>query len=221
MKIIAHRGNNLDKVENNISGILNSLNYDYIDGVEIDVRMTLDNKIVICHDLIIKTINNEFKILQKERLNNLRKETFIKSKKKYKINKLESLLKKIKTDKLIIIECKLEMGNINKFVKSILKVLKKYKNLNILLCSFNYDLATKLKSRYKKVGLLIGYKININKNKNFDYLLVSSSYNNDLSVPYFVWTINSINNYNKIMEINKNSCFLGIITDKSYIFKGY
>ena len=202
-------------VENDINSILNVLEFDYIDGVEVDVRMTKDHKIVICHDLIIKTINKEYKILQKEKFSNLKNDLFIKGKTQYKINKLDDLLMQIKSNKLIIIECKLELGNINKYLKCLNKVLRKYKNLNFILCSFNYDLACKLKNKYKKVGLLIGYKINVNKDKNFDYLLVSSSYTKDLDKPYFVWTINSLEKYYKV---NINSNFMGIITDNGYLF---
>lgn len=216
MKIISHRGNNLEKVENNISGILNTLSYDYIDGTEIDVRITKDNKLVLCHDLIIKTINGDYKILQKERLSDLQKEIFIKGDIKYKIEKLDKLLKKIKNNKLIIIDCKLEFGNEYNFAKLLLNIVKKYKKINILLCTFNYKLACILKVKYKKVGLLIGYKVNSNKKKSFEYLLVNKSYDKNIINNYFVWTVNSVVKFDKI---NKNEKFLGIITDKGYLFE--
>ena len=56
-KIIAHRGKTNKKVkENTYLAIINALNDYNIDGVEFDIRLTLDNKIVLSHDSnIIRT----------------------------------------------------------------------------------------------------------------------------------------------------------------------
>ena len=56
MFLIAHRGNNNDLRENSKEAILSALNQPYIDGVEFDVRMTKDKKIVIIHDSLINFI---------------------------------------------------------------------------------------------------------------------------------------------------------------------
>ena len=54
-KIIAHRGIYNNKIkENTYLAIFNAFNNKYIYGVEFDIRLTKDNKIVIIHD---KTIN--------------------------------------------------------------------------------------------------------------------------------------------------------------------
>ena len=50
MKIIAHRANDGIHEENSLEAILNSLEKEYIDGIEIDIRLTKDNKLIICHD---------------------------------------------------------------------------------------------------------------------------------------------------------------------------
>ena len=77
MKIIAHRGNNIEKVENNISGILKTLSYSYIDGVEIDVRMTKDGVLVLEHNLLISTIQKEVKNIAKEKYKDLKTGAYI------------------------------------------------------------------------------------------------------------------------------------------------
>lgn len=74
MKIIAHRGNDGIHQENSLEAILNSLDSIYTDGVEIDVRLTKDNKLVINHDPFYKGnyINNTNAVkLQKQGLNTL------------------------------------------------------------------------------------------------------------------------------------------------------
>lgn len=54
MKIIAHRGNDNIHRENSIKGIINSLNKEYIDGAEFDIRLTKDNIFVLNHDPIYR-----------------------------------------------------------------------------------------------------------------------------------------------------------------------
>lgn len=58
MKIISHRGNGFNFKSNTKEAILYSLNIDYIDGVEFDVRITKDKKIVIIHDPVINFVSN-------------------------------------------------------------------------------------------------------------------------------------------------------------------
>ena len=54
MFLIAHRANNNhDFSENSLKAILNVLDKDYIDGIEIDVRITKDKQLVLIHDLVI------------------------------------------------------------------------------------------------------------------------------------------------------------------------
>ena len=58
MFLIAHRGNNDHGFsENSKKAILNSLKEEYIDGVEFDVHITKDNKIVLIHDCVIDFIS--------------------------------------------------------------------------------------------------------------------------------------------------------------------
>ena len=59
--IISHRGNDLHKFkENTKEAIISTLSNDYTSGVELDVRMTKDKKIVLSHSLFYKEhiINN-------------------------------------------------------------------------------------------------------------------------------------------------------------------
>ncbi|MBR2588563.1 MAG: hypothetical protein IKD77_05110 [Bacilli bacterium] len=54
MKIIAHRAHTEKYKDNSLKSILYSLNQNYIDGIEIDIRMTKDFKFVLNHDPFYK-----------------------------------------------------------------------------------------------------------------------------------------------------------------------
>ena len=58
MKLISYRGNDNHKYkENTKEAILSSINQNYIDGVEFDIRLTKDNYFVIYHNLLIEYNN--------------------------------------------------------------------------------------------------------------------------------------------------------------------
>ena len=152
---IAHRGNDNHKYkENSILGLLYSLNKDYIKGIELDIRITLDNKFVLNHNA-----THDFKVIKNTK------------QKALKLDTLEDLLKKIKSSKIIMIEIKDDDISI---VKKLHKVIRKYK-LNYYIFSFNYNVVKTFKETYPKynVGLLVTKVINSNKDINiFDFSIV-------------------------------------------------
>ena len=198
MKIIAHRGNDEVHKENSLEAILNSLSKSYIDGIEIDIRMTKDYNFIIHH--------NPFFV------GYYIKKTKIKKLQKKGLNSLEEVLKQIKSDKIIMIEIKEESDKYKLLLLRLNKILKKYP-LSYYLCSFNYNLIKYLKNKYSqyKAGLIIGYKINENYlHNNFDF----SSVNYKLTPiktnkETFIWTVNKKELLNKIAD-NQN-----IMTDKA------
>lgn len=198
MKIIAHRANNNHKYkENTIEGIIDSLNKDYIDGVEFDIRLTKDKYFVLYHNATYK--------------DNLIKNKYLKD---LKLDELNNVLKNIKSNKIILIDIKCEEGNYKEMSDYLIKVLKKYKKLNIYLCSFNYEMCLYLKEKTKyKVGLLISNLINKNKNiKPFDFISINYKIYKDINKDTFVWTINKKELFKKFL--NKK---VYIITDKAYL----
>ena len=207
-KFISHRGNNSDTCENNLECLKNVLNYNYISGIEIDIRQTKDLKLVLSHNSFVRK-NFNFYFISKTTLKNLKQNTYIIKGKDFKINTLKELLSTINTNKIILLDIKYRI-NIHKFYN----IIKKYKHLNIYICSFNYDLVLKVKKTYPhlKVGLIIGYKMNENKDITpFDFISVHYNSVDKYKKEHFIWTINNINHLN---NINDN---LGIITDNSYI----
>lgn len=214
MNLISHRGNNDHNfLENSKEAILDVLSKKYIDGVEFDIRMTKDKKLILYHNMLIKTNNNyEFisnkTLLEIKKINN-------------NITTLDELLKKIKTNKIILIELKYESNNYNELITKFINIIKKYRYLNIYICSFNYELIKTIKKHYpyNKCGLIIGYLMNTNNiTDQFDFFLYGSNYikliNYDKEI--FIFDINKKDKLKFIQEKLKKDFY--IISDKSYLF---
>ncbi len=213
MHLISHRGlDNHIYSENSLKAIEIALSKDYIDGVEFDVRITKDKKIVLIHDPVIDLISNGSGIVKYMNFIDLDKYQYGKSKES--IITLDNLLNKINTDKIILIELK-EFGNdfIN-LVEETVKIISKY-NLNIYISSFNYKLLNYIKSKYQniKCGLIIGYGLNIiHLKNNFDFNIISSFYYKQASNSKLTFVFNTDkNNY----EFNHN---IYLITDTGFKF---
>lgn len=197
--IISHRGNDIyGYKENTKKAIISTLKSDYTDGVEFDIRITKDNKFVINHDLIFNG-----KIIKNTNYKDL------------KLDELNNTLKKIKSDKIIIIEIKDNLKNIN----TLCKILKKYKHLNIYIHSFNYRMLKNIKLNYPnyKVGLIVSKLFNQDKNISiFDFISLNYRIYNNTYNDIFIWTINNKKNFKKY-----NSKNINIITDKPYLNVDY
>lgn len=205
---IAHRGNNADACENEISCLKTVLNYNYVSGVEVDVRQTKDKKLILSHNSFLRKDFN-FYFISKYNLYQLKKKTFMLKGKKYKISTLKEFLSNLKTEKIILIDIKDKID-----IKSFYKLIKKYNYLNIYICSFHYDLMYLLKKRYPKlkVGIIIGYTMNEKRNIDiFDFVSIHYNYHNKYLKDYFIWTVN----HPYILKNLDNN--LGIITDNSYL----
>lgn len=214
MYLISHRGlDNHMYSENSLKAIENVLSKDYIDGVEFDVRITKDKKIVLIHDPVIDLISNGSGIVKYMNFVDLDEYQYGKSKES--IITLDNLLNTIHNDKIILIELK-EFGNdFIDLVEETIKVISKH-SLNIYISSFNYKLLNYIKSKYKNVkcGLIIGYGLNtIHLKNNFDFNIVSCHYYKQVnnSKLTFVFNIGK-NNY----DFNHN---IYLITDNSFKFK--
>lgn len=220
MEIISHRGNNNhDYNENTLDAVINAINKDYVDGVEIDIRITKDNNLVVIHDLVI----DNGKIVREMTLKELFKYNFGNELHYSKIATLEDVLKNVTNNKKIIIEIKEESNDFITLVDKLDELLKKYSNRNILLCSFNYQLCKYIKKNYKyKIGLLIGIKLNLDKfYNNFNFNSINYRHINKIVFKFkrnYIWTINSEKEFKKLKKkIVKYN--IGIITDKPYLLK--
>ena len=208
MKVIAHRGNDNNENNNRMEGLLDCLEKDYIDGVEFDVVMTKDYKFILSHDYILKT-KTSFYNVKKETLKFLKSKEFIKNGKVYPIVELKEFLDKINSNKILLMEFKID-ENEKIFAKKIKPIIKKYKNLNLWICSFDSNVL-KFFEEYK-IGLIKTRIINQHKSGNYNF--ISINYIQKQKLPYFIWTINHR------IKLPNDKNFLGIITDKPRLFKG-
>lgn len=215
MKFIAHRGNdNHSYRENTKEALLWCLNQDYIDGVELDIRLTKDKKFVIYHNTSIVELGIIRKFIANETLEDLQKINFGTIEKPYYLNSLKDFLDSITGDKIILLDIKKEIGKIEDELDILRKVCITYSNLNIYVCSFCYELV-KLSTNMCKfpVGLLISDIINKNKKySGISFLSVSKGAFFDISSSKkkFVWTIN------KKKDIKESYKDVYIITDNAY-----
>ena len=212
MNIISHRGSNISKYQKNTKqALLTAINLDFISGIEFDIRITKDKKIVIIHDPIINLVSNGSGLVKKLKYKKLLKYNFGTKENPSKICTLEELLDDINSDKKILIELKEESKNYKTFVNIVYNIIKNYK-LNIYIASFNYELIKYFSLFYNKCGLIIGNGINIDKKyNNFNYNILTYKYRKIYNKKEtFLWTINSykddLDNYN-------------IITDNPYLLK--
>lgn len=195
MKIIAHRGNDGIHKENSLEAIINSLNKKYVDGVELDVRLTKDKKLIINHDPFYNGyyINNT-NAVKLQRLG---------------LNMLDEILINISNNKIIMIEVKVDDKQIKQMTKKLIKTLNKYK-LNYYICSFNYNFLIDFKKCcHIKAGLIISIKINTKHiNNNFDFNSINILYNKKIpNKETFRWTVNT---KKELEKVNKNE---NVITD--------
>lgn len=193
---IAHRGNNGGEYkENSVSAFINCFNTSYIDGIEMDVRLTLDRVLVVSHsDLFNGKVISKTKFF------------------KLGIDSLDYVLSCLSNKKIIIIDVK---GNNLDIVDKLYSVLSKY-DYRFYICSFNYDIVSLFKEKYSnyKVGLIIGYMINIDKIHNdFDFNLLHYNLYKRCGVKEsFLWTVND----KFVYDIVKKYCSF-IITDRAYL----
>lgn len=214
MQFIAHRGNDNHKFrENTKEALLWCLKQDYIEGVELDIRLTKDNQFIIYHNTSIVELGINRLFIANETLEKLEKINFGTADNPFYLSSLTSFLDSVNTNKIILLEVKKEFGNIEKELEVLRRVCITYANLNIYICSFCYELV-KLSTNMCKfpVGLLISDIINKNKNySDIEFLSVSKGAFPDISSPKkkMVWTINKKSDlkslYNNVYIITDNA----------------
>jgi len=216
MNLIAHRCNNDGGFyENSLFACKNCLLKDYIDGIEVDVRLSRDNVLVISHDNLVKTNKGKIFNINKTKYNSLKKYNIGDSNNIVRIISLESFLNSINTSKKIIIEIK---DDDFKVVDILYNVISKY-DLNFYVCSFHYDVVDLLKNKYPnvRVGLIIGYMFNLDKIHNkFDFNLLHYNLVNRINKTkeVFIWTVDNEKIYNRIRKYGND---INIITNKAYM----
>lgn len=202
MKYIIHRGITSNRFkENSYIAIKRALIDKSSLGVEFDIRLAKDDKIVLSHDNIIN-----FNYIENMNYNDIIKNKYLTT--------LDKVLN-INTDKILLIDIKVN-NNYKKFGNLLLKELDKYER-NIYLASFNKKVIKYLrkKTKYKKGIITLNYKKNNNDFVVINYNTISSKKINDIkNKEIFIWTIHNNNDLEKVKNKFSNIDNFYLIIDK-------
>ncbi|MTI71530.1 MAG: glycerophosphodiester phosphodiesterase [Firmicutes bacterium] len=185
-KIIAHRGASGYAPENTIESFKKALILKS-DGIELDVHLTKDKKLVVCHDEKVNRTTNGKGYIKDLNLKELKKldagSWFDKKFKNVTIPTLEEVLDLIK-DKNIFLNIELKNNIIfyEDIEKKVIDTIKKYNIKNCIISSFNHYSLLKVKKIDSNIKTGILYFSNLVD--PFDYALkleafsIHPSYNN-------------------------------------------
>jgi len=196
MQLIAHRGLvTKDIKENTLKAFFNALDNGY-NGIELDVRKTKDNKLIVHHDYLINRTSSGSGILNNYTYKELKKFNFGSKKYPEKLPLLKTVIKKI-YNTTIFIEIKEKIDIID-----LINILKSYNTNNYYICSFNKKYLSGLENTKYNVGLI---------NNIFNSYVDLSNYN-------FVMILENIFNkelYNKFNNINIEVVLYGVLNNIS------
>lgn len=148
MFLIAHRGLHNDKIkENTLEAFYNAINNNY-DGIELDIRLTKDNKIVALHDKYINRTSNGKGNINKLLYKELLKYNFGSKENKSKIPLLKEIITSI-NNTTIFIEIK---EKINKNL--LIPILEKNKSNVYYIMSFDENYIKEFINTKYKIGLI-------------------------------------------------------------------
>ena len=194
MKYIIHRGITSSKIkENTYKSIKNALKDKTTKGVEFDIRLTKDNKIVLAHNSLIN-----FNYIENMNYQEIINTTYLTT-----------------LDKILLIDIKVN-NNYKIFGDTILKYLTDTKQ-NIYLCSFNKKIIKYLKDKTNHKVSHISFKYKKDSN-NFIMINHHGITNKQITQiknkEIFLWTISNSKELKEIKEKFSNIDNYYLIIDK-------
>ncbi len=200
MKYIIHRGITSKNIkENSYIAIKKAIKDKESIGVEFDIRLTKDKKIVLSHNSLIN-----LNVIEETNYSELIKNNYLTT--------LDKILD-IGTNKIFLIDIKTN-NNYKVFGDILMNTLNKY-NKNIYLASFDKNIIKYIKSKYKKGIITLLYRRN---NYNFiitNYKLISNNKIKKIKdKKIFLWTIHNNNELEEIKNKFSNIDDYYIIKDK-------
>lgn len=200
MKYIIHRGIiSKDIKENSYTAIKKALKDNESMGVEFDIRLTKDKKIVLSHNSIVN-----LNVIEETTYSDLIKNNYLTT--------LDKILD-IDAKKIFLIDIKTN-NNYKVFGDVLMNIINKY-DKNIYLASFDKNIIKYIKSKYKKGIITLLYRRN-----NYDFIITNYKLisNNKIKKikdnEIFLWTIHNNNELEEIKNKFSNIEDYYIIKDK-------
>lgn len=223
--IFAHRGANSFAPENSLQAFEEALRIN-CDGIEIDLRYTASEDIVVFHDRNLRRMTGYNGYIHQLNLQTIRK-CFLTGNSRYIIPTFEEVLELIQDKVIINIEIKREFSRSNGFEEKVVNILKKFKlNDNIIISSYNPLVLKKIALIAPHLHLGFIYRNRTQKLMAIGTLLKSLHINfRTLSRRYlktmqekgykiFPWTVDQINDMKRLVEMGVD----GIITNRPEVF---
>jgi glycerophosphoryl diester phosphodiesterase len=238
---IAHRGESYDAPENTLEAV--NLAWERNDdAVEVDIRITGDNKIAVIHDSNTKRVSGTYFKVASQSLNSLKKlDVGIYKDNKYagsRIPSLSEVLDTVPENKIIFIEFKGRYNILDQLKLNIQKSRLKPDQVKIM--GFDFNTLKKARIIFKnyeifylrKFGVEYTPFFNLNHNKIIEAVLNNkfnginirySKYLNkyfikkihEKGLKIFVWTVNSIESSENLIKLEVD----GITSDRPFWLK--
>ena len=176
MNLIAHRGyKTLNIRENTVEAFKNALNNGFL-GIELDVRKTKDDVLVVCHDFFIDRVSDGKGAVKDYTYKELLNYNFGSKITVSKIPRLIDILKDFKCVKLIELKERVDLNQIIDYIDD-----------NTYFISFDSSYMELLKKKYPnlKFGVL-NYVLNSSQNYDLDIICLLDSIVTDNIVNYFL-----------------------------------
>ncbi|ADO82638.1 glycerophosphodiester phosphodiesterase [Ilyobacter polytropus] len=229
MKIFGHRGASGYAPQNTISSVRLALDQGS-DGVEIDVQLTKDNEVVVCHDWIIDNVSDGKGKVSDFALVEIKKNDFgsyfLEDFKGEKIPTLSEVLEFFPKDIILNIELKIKGKSRDLVAEKVADLLLFHERIeNTIVSSFNHSSLKKIKKLIPEIKIAFLYKrciSTINKDisdfgmdiysihinaKCANKEIIKEIHNHNKKV--YVWNSNDIETTKKLYDMEAD----GIMTD--------
>ncbi|MBC2254681.1 glycerophosphodiester phosphodiesterase [Listeria ivanovii] len=219
-KIIAHRGDTMNAVENTVEAI-ESAAHAGADYSEIDIQETKDKKFIVFHDLTLRRLAGSSKRVADMTLKELQQIEVHSGTYSSKIATLEEIIATAKKNKIdLLIEVKLHGAESGDMVNNLIALLKKEQVTDkYLVQSLNQPIMEKIEKTDPtlKTGIILALNIGNLPKTSADFIvledfsinkrLLTQAKRNEKMV--FVWTVNK----EKLMQMYLRKNIDGIITN--------
>ena len=206
-KGIAHRGLHNEKfTENGLNAFKNAIDNNF--NFELDIHLTKDNELVVCHDSDLKRTCNKEGIIEELTLKEIKKNYHLLDGEE--VPTLKEVLDLNNEKETVVIELK-PRKNYRKLAKKALEEVKDIKDKKkITFISFDPRCLIFLKNKGYQVGLLLTHarKDVVLFHKWFNYLDIDEELLEDKRIKKYlskghivnVWTVRDINKYCQLKE---------------------